>query len=62
MNNGLHMDGYHGHGDPRMGSQTISTTKYANDYTSKQFKIDKKGQKQKRNAPDTSNIITRENL
>lgn len=61
LNNGLHMNGLNGHYDMRLGSHTISSTKYAagggvvttngNDYSKKQFKnIDKKSKSKKVNG------------
>ena len=49
MNNGLHMNGYKQQltSDARLGGggNTISSTKYANDYTTKLHKAEKKNQK-----------------
>lgn len=61
MNNGVHMNGYKGQLDPRLGSHTISSTKYVNDYTTKHIKQDKKSNKQKRDDVN-GNIITRDNV
>ena len=62
MNNGIHMNGFKGQVEQRLGSQTISSTKYVNDYTTNKMIKGRKGQKQNKNDDENGNIITRENL
>lgn len=60
MNNGQYLNGKPPMHDPApSGSQTVSTTKYVDDYTSKQKRQEKKSHYSRE---DDSNIITREML